>query len=190
MTDSVDRKKATPEQIAKLNELPTKRKQDRKELSDIPGWARVAIVYKELFDVSMKDTLELLRIDRAVSTFSQYRKSPAGKKLRKQIERFKEDPVAMAETLLRSSAMQITVDRLLFLEAAKASGNYKEADRIARDLQDRVPELAKKTGGAQAAQSGMVIQVQFSGSEKNLEPIRVTSSHSPVEEAEYEIEDD
>lgn len=189
MADSIDKKEFTEKDFAKLKDLRQIHPSERTELSDLPGWAKVAIMHKALFEISFKDTLKLLGINRAPSTLNNYWKTPAGKMLRESVDKFRDDPVAMAEALLRSSAMHITVDRLIFLEMAKASGNFVEADKIARDLQDRVPELAKKSASKSGA-GGMTIHVTLPGG--NNEPIMVESDHHQLpdyQDAEYEVED-
>lgn len=194
MTDSLDRKArggATEAELAKLKTLKEIPREDRTELSDLPGWAKAALVYKYLYDVSYADAIKAVGVKRSERTLENYRKTPAGKKLREMIERFKDDPVQMAAAFLRANAMGVMVDRIAFLEMAKASGNFVEADKIARDLQDRVPELAKK----QASKGGtgsMTLQINLPGGAK-LDPIMIDSSHQLVgdtDEADWEITED
>ena len=192
MTDSLDRKArggATPEEIAKLKTLKEIKNHERTELSDLPGWAKAALVYKYLYDVSYEDALKAVGVKRAVRTLENYRKTPAGKDLRAMVQKFSDDPVAMANAFLRSSAMGVMVDRIAFLEMAKATGNFIEADKIARDLQDRVPELAKKSG-SKGGSGTMTIQVNLPGG-ASLEPIMIDSSYELTAEElpDYEIED-
>jgi len=50
----------------------------------------------------------------------------------------------MAKAYLRGNALSITLDRVLFLEAAKAAGDYKAGDAIAKDIQEKLGIAAPK----------------------------------------------
>lgn len=189
MTDSIDRKSFTKEEIAKLRDLPEVKQEDRVELSDLPGWAQAALTYKFLYDVSSADAIAAIKVERSVKTLEHYKRTPAARKLREMVARFKENPVDMATAFLRANAMGVMVDRIVFLEMAKEAGNFVEADKIARDLQDRVPELAKKSA-SKGATGSMVIQVNLPGG-ASLEPIMIESEHKQIEgetEPDWEID--
>ena len=55
MTDSIRRKQrggATEEELEKLRNLPQKNPSDRTELSDLPRWARMALVQFEIMGMT------------------------------------------------------------------------------------------------------------------------------------------
>lgn len=162
----------------------------REDPKDLPRWVKTALVYKEVYGESYNEAAE--RFKHKGGTLSQYSASPAGKKWREGLQRIADDPVALAEAMLRGNSLNITLDRISFLEMAKSAGDYAEADKIAKDIMDRVPELAKKSGNKDTG--GMTIHLTLPGG-FSLDPIQVTSGHEPLalpaaSEAEYEIVDE
>ena len=159
----------------------------REEVKDLPRWVKTALVYKEVYGESYNEAAE--RFKHKGGTLSQYAASPAGKTWRAGLQRIADDPVALAEAMLRGNSLNITLDRISFLEMAKNAGDYAEADKIAKDIMDRVPELAKKSGTKDSG--GMTIHLTLPGG-FTLDPIQVTSSAEPLKlpgtvEADYEI---
>lgn len=188
MTDSIDRKRrggATPEELEKLRNLPQRNYADRTELSDLPRWAKTALVEFEIMGLTWEEAAK--RHNRTGATLSQYGKSPAGQKWREQLRRFADDPVALAEAMIRGNALNITLDRIAFLEGLKEAGDFVEADKIARDLQDRIPELAKKSGNKQAG--GMTIHLTLPGG-NSLDAVVVQSVSEPAGLLEGEVTTD
>jgi hypothetical protein len=167
------------ESLARLKTLTPRNKRDT--LPELPGWVKAVLTYKHLYDIPPAEALKALNIKRAPSTLEKYAKSPAARKLRGMIRELSNDPVAMAELFLRSSAMAVTVDRLAFLEMAKAVGDYAEADRIARDMQDRIPELTKKQPKQQQAQ-----QIVINLAAKSLDIPHGDSI--AIQEGDFEVE--
>lgn len=129
--------------IERFKELPGPReKQDPLEL---PQWVRLALVRRVVEDLSYKDAAALF--NRNEKTLQKYAQSPAAAKWIEPLLDFIQDPIAMARALLAGNALNVTIDRLMFLEAAKAAGDFAMGDKIARDLQDRMGIVAKKTEG-------------------------------------------
>lgn len=191
MSDSVRRKDEdnTKEAIAaRMAKYKAKTMQERVDpATDIPAWAQVAIVKKELYGISYKDALAQLGIKRSPARLSQYAQSPAGHRLRETISDFRTDPVAVASAMLRGNALNVTLDRLAFLEMAKEVGNYTEGDKIARDIMDRIPGLEKKSNQRGGSMSAMQITVNLGSGTATLEPATGESSYE-VKEAEFDVE--
>jgi hypothetical protein len=187
MAASVDRRgrKATEEEKAKLRAMPVKKREDRVELSDIPRWAKTAMVHHEVMGESWKEAAK--PHNRTADTLLNYAKSPAGHKWREQLRRFADDPVALAEAYIRGNALNITLDRIAFLEMAKQAGDFAEADKMARDLQDRIPELAKKSSRGDSG--AMTIHLTLPGG-FSLDPIQVTSASEAAGLLEGEVTTD
>jgi hypothetical protein len=132
---------------------------EREDVKDLPRWVKSALVYKEVYGESYNEASQ--RFKHAGKTLENYAQSPAGKKWREGLQRFADDPIQLAEAMIRGNALNITLDRMAFLEMAKEAGDFAEADKIARDLQDRIPELAKKSGQKQTG--GMTIHLTLPG---------------------------
>ena len=124
------------------------------EIERLPRWAKTALVMQAVDGLSYNEAAE--RLGKAGSTLSGYAKSPAAKKWLEGLSTFLNDPVAMAKAYLSANALTITLERMAFLEAAVAAGDYREGDKIARDLQDRIGIIAKK------AESGGAINIRLS----------------------------
>lgn len=177
MTDSTsisrnNSAKAITERMAKYAEttVPPEKKE---EVSDLPRWVKTALVMKAVDGMSYKDAAE--RLGRTGATLANYASSPAAKKWLASLATFLEDPVAMAKAYLSANALSVTLERLAFLEAAVAAGDYREGDKIARDLQDRMGIIAKK------AEAGGAINIRLSLGGALLE--------GPVVEAEWSEDD-
>ena len=145
----------------------------KEEVSDLPRWVKTALVMQAVDGLTYKEAAE--RVGKTGGTLSGYAKSPAAKKWLASLATFLEDPVAMAKAYLSANALSITLERLAFLEAAVAAGDYREGDKIARDLQDRMGIIAKK------AEAGGAINIRLSLGGALLE--------GPVVEAEWSEDD-
>jgi len=117
--------------------------QDKEDPEDLPRWVKTALVVRAIEDLSYKTAAE--QIGRNPSTLSKYARSPAAEKWLGSLFEFLDDPVEMAKAYLRGNALSITLDRVLFLEAAKAAGDYKAGDAIAKDIQEKLGIMAPKT---------------------------------------------
>jgi hypothetical protein len=174
MSDATD-KKLVPmpkEVIAKFEALPeAKHKQDPSEL---PQWVKLALVRRAVEDLSYKEAAALF--NKRGETLRKYAQSPAAHKWLEPVFDLIKDPVAMARALLAGNALHVTIDRMMFLESAKATGDYVAGDKIARDLQDRMGLVAKKANENQ----GMSIKINFGGA----------GFDAPVIEAEWEASED
>ena len=155
--------------LARLEQYPSIRKEDRTEIEQLPRWVKTALVMQAVDGLSYNEAAE--RLGKAGSTLAGYAKSPAAKKWLSGLSTFLNDPVAMAKAYLSANALTITLERMAFLEAAVAAGDYREGDKIARDLQDRIGIIAKK------AESGGAINIRLSLGGALLE--------GPVIEAEW-----
>ncbi len=159
--------------LAKYGENAVQAK-DRENISDLPRWVKTALVMKVVDGATYKEAAG--RFGKTGRTLSEYAKSPAAKKWIEELLEFVEDPIAMAKAYLSANALSITLERFVFLEAAMAAGDYKEGDRIARDLQDRMGIVAKKEKDAGA------IKLTLNLGSASLE--------APTVEAEWEEMDD
>jgi hypothetical protein len=141
MVDSTRRKPGTDlERFEKLREGVAPNKKE--EIADLPRWVKTALVFKEIYGLSYNEAAK--DVNKAGTTLSQYANSPAGKRWRASLRQLADDPVALAHALLKGNALNITLDRISFLEMAKDAKDYSEADKIARDLQDRIGITAKR----------------------------------------------
>lgn len=156
-----------PEVLARMNAAtPAREKQEPHEL---PQWAKTALVMRAVEDLTFEEAAK--RFNRTAKTLGAYGQSPAAEKWLGSLSAFLADPVAMARAILGANALSITLDRFMMYEAAKET-NIELADKIARDLQDRMGIVAKKV------EAGAIsVKINLGG----------TSMEIPVIEAEYEV---
>ena len=145
MGDLTRKEKDTAQWLAKiesgeLKNIPPRQKED---ISELPRWVKTALVLWKVDGNSYNEAAK--RFNRTGGTLSEYANSPAGKKWLASLEAFVEDPVAMAKAYLSANALSVTLERFIFLQAAIDAGDYVQGDKIARDLQDRMGVVAKKT---------------------------------------------
>jgi len=121
------------------NTIPRNKKA---EIQDLPRWVKTALVMKAVDGLTYKEAAA--RMNKKPDTLSGYAKSPAAHKWLESLLEFIDDPVEMAKAYLRGNALSITLDRIVNLEAAIAAGDYKAADSIAKDLQEKLGITAPK----------------------------------------------
>lgn len=152
----------------------------KEHVRDLPKWARIALAERALHDLTYDEAAQAHK--RSGDILRQYGASPAGKAWVAQIEKVSEDPVALADSLIRASALGVTMDVLWALEVAREKQDHVAVGTIGRDLMDRIPELAKK-GGAQVALGATQITIQLGGDMGVLEPAEVETVHTRSIEA-------
>lgn len=157
--------------LARLEKYETIPPDQKENVTDLPRWVKTALVMREVDGLTWNEAAT--RFNKTGNTLSKYGRSPAAKKWIEHLAEFVEDPVAMAKAYLSANALSVTLDRLAFLQAAIEAGDYATGDKIARDLQDRMGIVPKKTGSEGA------IQVKISMGTSTLE--------IPTIEADYEI---
>lgn len=171
--------------LRKLQDLPKKR--DTEDISDLPRWAKVGIARKELLGESWKEAGA--SVNRSAASLSEYGASPAGKRWREQLAEVADDPKTLVESMLKGTALSVTLDYLLAYERAITANDYKETGIMARDLLDRFGVTKKQEKSLQAP-SQIVIMLPGGAS---LEVPTVTSEHKQLPgkvDADFEIEED
>lgn len=178
MTDSLQRKpyKNMPEEIRKrLGGRPIRKPEERENVEDLPRWVKTALIMRAVDGCTYKEAAA--KVGKSAASLARYAKSNAAQKWLDALEPFLSDPIAMARAYMGANALSITLERFAFLEAAIAAGDYKTGDAIAKDLQDRVGLIQKKSEG-----SGVVkVQIQLGG---------VGGLEAPVVDADWSEVDD
>lgn len=139
MTDSVERppEENTTKAIKKrMDKYGRKTPQERTEFSDLPTWVRAAAAMKYVLGMTWKEVAS--RVGKSPSTVDAYKRSPAFKKWREELYDVSEDPRAMAEFALRSSAMGVTMEYLAAFQKAIDASDYEATAKMAKDLLDRI----------------------------------------------------
>src|SRR5690606_31397358 len=136
---------------------------------ELPRWVKTALVLREVDGLTYREAAA--RFNKAASTLSDYARSPAAKTWIASLTEFVEDPIAMAKAYLSANALSVTLERFIFLQAAIDAGDYATGDKIARDLQDRMGIVAKKS-----SEGAIQVKINLGG----------TSLDMPAIEAEYE----
>jgi len=179
------RKNRDPGRFALLKEgIPPNKRED---IKDLPRWVKTALVRKEVYGESYNDAAKAL--GRTGRTLAQYAYSPAGKRWREQLQRWADNPVELAKAYLSANALNITLDRIFFLEAAKAAGDYEAGDKIARDIMDRIQGLERRSAQAKGLDlTNMTITVNLGAGTATLEPTFAESSYEKIQDADFTVE--
>lgn len=114
----------------------------REDPSDLPRWVKTALVFKAVDGLTYKEAAA--RLGKSPQSLGNYGKSPAAKKWLESLFKFIDDPVEMAKAYLRGNALSVTLERMAFLEAAIAAGDYKAGDAIAKDIQEKLGIVSPK----------------------------------------------
>lgn len=156
-----------PAVIERFKQLPGPR--EKQEVHELPQWVKLALVKREVEDLSYKDAAEAF--GRTEKTLQKYGQSPAAEKWLADLQDFLNDPLAMAKAILQASSLAVTLDRFVIYEQAKKS-DLPLADKIAKDLQDRMGLGVKKS-----SEGAIQVKINLGG----------TSLEMPAIEAEYEV---
>ncbi len=172
-------RKAYKADIAKRNkgEIEFKDMADRTEARDLPRWVKLATAKHELLGITWMETVEGTK--HSPSTLSNYKKAPAFKEWQKQLQEIADDPMKIAQLILRSSVAESAMDYLGVIEAAKELGDYKEVRLATKDLL-KTYELLKDERSNKGASGPIVVQVNLGNMTVDV----------PEVEAEYEILND
>lgn len=172
MTPSRERGKERWLNKIKSGEIVTIPARQKQEVAELPQWVKTALVRRAVEDLSWNDAAE--ECGRKGATLQEYGHSPAAEKWLSGLAEFLDDPMAMAKAILSASVLNITLDRYVLYEKAKAL-DIGLADKIARDLQDRGGLVAPKgdTGA-------IVVKVQVAGGAH-------ASVEAPIVEAEWSV---
>lgn len=117
------------------------RPEAKEDISELPQWVKISLVQRVIGDLTYDEAAK--PYGRKGASLADYGRSPAAKAWLAGLTPFLDDPIAMARAILAGSALSITADRLMIYEMAKET-NIELADKIARDLQDRMGIVAKK----------------------------------------------
>lgn len=133
------------ERLAAVREnFPKSHGYEIEEVSDLLPWVKAAITRVCVSGETIDEAAAAY--GKKGGTLRNYYYSPAGVKWRAGLREFTDDPVRMAESLLRATTLGVTLEYLGALEAAKSAGDYKEIGVMSRDLLDR-QGVEKKRGG-------------------------------------------
>ena len=161
----------------KSGEIVFKDMADRTEARDIPRWVKLAVAKHELLGCTWVETIENTK--HHPSTLSNYKKAPAFKEWRAQLRDIADDPMKIAQLILRSSVAESAMDYLGVIEAAKELGDYKEVRLATKDLL-KTYELLKDERSNKGAAGPIILQVNLGNMSVDV----------PEVEAEWEILDD
>lgn len=148
--------------------------EEKEHPSELPHWVKIALTRRVVQNLSYKDAAA--QVNRNSTSLARYARSPAAKAWLASLEGFVDDPLTLARFVMEEAATEVTMDRFMALEAAKANGDWNLVDRIARDLQDRMGIVAKKEAAAP-----IELKITFGGG---------TSLDVPVVEADWTAVED
>lgn len=184
--DDRDNSKAAIKERLGENYMKRKTPDEMKEFGDLPTWVRTAAVCKYLMGMTWKDVAS--KVNRSPKTVQGYTSSPAFKRWKSELEEASSDPKLMAELVLRSNALGVTLEYLAAFQQAIDDSDYKETGIMARDLLDRIGVTKKSEKGPSG---GMTINVTLPGG-ASLEPVMVETEYKQLEseDPDYEVVDD
>lgn len=172
MTDSLVRnKRLTPEEKkAKLDALRRRKQTDYVEVAQLPTWVKLAITKRELYGTEYGDLEK--EFNRNGQTISKYHNSPAGKKLRAEIQRMIAEPEQLAQWLIQSEQAGQALRYIALADAAENTGDFALAERIRRTVlqsggglappkkeQERRPVIVLNLPGTPATLIGEAVEV-------------------------------
>ena len=139
---AVVKKQTMTEKMAKYKDTAVS-PQNKENVQDLPRWVKTALVFKAVDGMTYTKAAE--RVNHSPNSLKKYAQSPAAKKWLESLLEFIEDPIEMAKAYLRGNALSVTLERMAFLEAAIAAGDYKAGDAIAKDIQEKLGIVSPKT---------------------------------------------
>jgi hypothetical protein len=170
------RESSQEKRLAALHKVP--KPHAKVETSELPKWAKLALARCILYDETHEEAAKYH--GKAKNTLDQYACSPAGKKWRAHLEEIADDPVRIAEAMIRASATGVVFDVFWALETAKQARDFAEVGVITRDLMNRIPELRAQS---QPSNANTPTQIVINLGGGSLEPAVVDTSHVKSVEA-------
>lgn len=184
MTDSLDGSNKNPDYVAsklahlRENYVPAIAKEN---VSDLPRWVKTALAYCEIFGDTYEEAAK--RAGRTGKTLGNYASSPAGQKWRAALNGISDNPVQLAETLIKSQTFDMSLEYLQVYEAAKAANDYKEQRLIIMDWLNRGG--VERSGGASLSDFKPTIVVNVTGGIGSSIDVEMSESeHTRVLDAE------
>lgn len=101
------------------------------EPTELPPWAKLAIVRHELFGESYAEVAESM--GKSGDTLAKYAKTPAGRKCIEQVAELS-DVKMLTRLALESASAHIMMDWLAAFEWAKGARDYKMVHQMAKDV--------------------------------------------------------
>lgn len=117
-------------------------KEECTDLSKIPRWVKTALVFVEVSGETIDAAAK--RFGKKGNTLKRYNKSPAVKEWRASLREAADDPVVLANAVLKGHATNVVAEYLVALEQAIAATDYSEVARMSKDILDRIGITAKK----------------------------------------------
>lgn len=125
--------------------------------ADLPRWAKMALVEHVMLGENLETAAK--HRGKSRSQLQKYSSSPAGKKWKAEITKIADDPVKLAEMMIRSSIHSVTAEYLAALDTAIQAGDYKEVGVMSRDMLDRMG-VTKKKDDVREQKTAIVINLQ------------------------------
>lgn len=186
MTDSLDRiargekgAPISPELRARLATYPAP--SEKTEFEQLPTWVRTACAMHELMGLTWEAVHK--RTGKNPAAIKRYRSSPAYQEWREELKKAASDPRMMAEIMLKSSALGVTVEYLAAFEKSIDASDYQTTGKMAQDLLDRIGVTRK---ASKEATPTIVVNLGSTSLEIPMGDSRV---HLPEEipEASFEV---
>ncbi len=172
-------------ELVAAGELRTRKEKDVVDPMDLPRWVKVAVARHDILGMTWKEAMD--KSPRSLSTLNNYMKASACKTWRAAIQKIADDPLKLAQFLLRDSLTETSMDYLAVLDAARDIGDYKEMRLAAKDLL-KTHELLKDERSNKDAGSPIVVQVNLGNMDPEIPTVKV--EHIEVIEAEVEEVDE
>lgn len=94
----------------------------------------LGIIIHDLYGLTWKEVAERIRDGRGYDNFRRSARSPAGKRLREQIQELADHPKELAKLYMQAQSMDVTVDFLAALQWAKDARDYRAVHSMTKDL--------------------------------------------------------
>lgn len=166
--------KLPPDALERLSQRNIHR--DKVDFNELPVWVRNVAAMNVLLGVPFQKGCK--KYNRSTKTLKEYKSSVAYKAWEEELKAKAVDPEFIAQSLLKSSTLNVTLEYLAAYEKAISSGDYKEVAKMSQDLLDRGGITKKKEVNDQR----VVVKLDLGG--MSLEAPTIEASYEEVEEDE------
>lgn len=160
---------------------------ERVNVNELPTWVKLACVRVELLGYTWKQAAE--DMGKHLDTLRQWRRSPACHTYREYVREQIDDPRFLAEAVLRSTELEMGMDFIWAIDAAKRAGDYKEVRQGTKDILLSSGLLkAKAVETSAGGQNLITINLALPEGMSRLSPTTVSSDYSTIELGEADVE--
>ena len=171
--------KKTGKEVVRHQRAP----EDFIEYKSLPTWVRTACVMVEILGVSRAEAAK--RCGKSGSTLNKYyQSSPAVHAWAKELQDMAYDPQKMAQMMLNSNSLGVSVEYFAAYEKAIEAGDYSQVARISQDLLDRAGVTKKK----EKSDDKVHVTLHIAGGSIDVPEISASYEEVVLDPDEYDVQ--